>query len=196
MTDLDHPVEFKVSGQRFRISGREMLDRARKALARGVPPEARRYREWFVDVDAKPVGVKWLFSLATGLGTGEFDSSHARNVLRRMGIEAHSLKQTAPPLPSPTRKRRKKKPADNAERRYRLLDTEVQAIRDFLEGNAGSRPSDERLCYWVFLCLTFELYREGWQLFALIDSSQVSQTLYERTSRFARACQVRAEVQA
>jgi len=32
-------------------------------------------------------------------------------------------------------------------------------------------------------------------LFALIDPSQVSKTLYKRTNRFARACQIRAEVQ-
>ena len=102
----------------------------------------------------------------------------------------------AAPLPSQVSSRRRVKLTDDPERRYALLNAEVHAIRGFLQGNSGSRPSDERLCYWVFLCLTFELYREGWQLFALIDPSQVSQTLYERTHRFARTCQVRAEVQA
>ena len=48
---------------------------------------------------------------------------------------------------------------------------------------------------WVYLCLTFELHDEGWRLFTLIDPSQVSKTLYERTNRFAQACRIRAEVQ-
>ena len=101
----------------------------------------------------------------------------------------------AEPLPSRAWRRRTVSPTDAPERRYRLLDAEVHAVRGFLEGNSDSRPSDERLCYWVYLCLTFELHREGWQLFTLIDPSQVSRTLYERTNRFAQTCQIRAEVQ-
>jgi len=101
----------------------------------------------------------------------------------------------ATPLPLPARRRRRVKPTDDAERRYQLLDAEVRTIRDFLDGNTASRPSDERLCYWVYLCLTFELHNEGWRLFTLIDPSQVPKTLYERTNRFAQACRIRAEVQ-
>jgi len=352
---LDHTVTFRVAGHQYRLSGREVLDRARQVLGGGVPPEALRYRNWVVDVDGQPVGVKWLFSLATGLSVDQFNTVQARNVLRRLGIEARSLKQAVPPplspdapaemppsdelarrefldqvaqamqahlpphlspsavrnrdyylqiaypefrishlhyevylpksrhevalhfesalemnlawlehfkpevaqlsqtlgypvqaerwgrrwarvrisfpprpltaalaqemsaltarfiqvtypimqkalaavpLPLPARRRRKKKPTDDAERRYRLLDAEVRAIRDFLDGTAAGRPGDERLCYWVYLCLTFELHEEGWRLFTLIDPSQVPKTLYERTDRFAQACRIRAEVQA
>jgi len=354
MTDLDRPVEFSVSGQRFQLSGREVLDRARDALAGDIPPEAHRYKEWAVDVDGQIVGVKWLFSLATGLGVRQFKTGDARRILPRLGIKVQSTRETmapvpgdrpiqapqidamsrhefldqvahvvqahlpphltpsavrnrnnylqitypdfrvshlhyevyllksrhevalhfesspelnlawlahfesemvslsqslghtvqaerwgrkwghvtvslsprrftppwaqeigtlmarfiqvtyptvqkalaAAPLPSRASSRRRVKSADDPERRYALLNAEVHAIRDFLQGNSGSRPSDERLCYWVFLCLTFELYREGWQLFTLVDPSQVPNTLYERTRRFAQACQVRVEVQA
>lgn len=197
--DLDRPVEFTVAGHRFRMSGGEVLDHARKALTFGLPPEAQRYRKWVVDVDGQSVGAKWVFGLAIGLAVDQFNVSHARSVLRRMGIEVRSLKQATSPVAPKTSARRRaarrKKPTNDAERRYQLLDAEVRAIRDFLDGNAASRPSDERLCYWVYLCLTFELYREGWQLFMLIDPSRVSKTLYERTNRFAQACRVRAEVQ-
>ena len=190
--DLDRPVEFTVAGHRFWMSGGEVLNHARKALTSGLPPEAQRYRKWVVDVDGQPVGAKWMFGLAIGLAVDQFNVSQARSVLQRMGIEARSVKQA----PARRRVARQKKPTDDAERRSRLLDAEVHAIRDFLDGNATSRPGDERLCYWVYLCLTFELHDEGWRLFTLIDPSQVSKTLYERTNRFAQACRIRAEVRA
>jgi len=352
-TDLDRPVEFTVADHRFRMSGRQVLDRARQVLAEGIPPEAQRYKEWVVYVDGQPVGVKWLFSLATELDVQEFHTPGARNVLRRMGIEVRSARQASPlvspgastdalpsdelprseflenvastlaahlphslapsairsqanclqiaypefrmsqhhyevylprsrhevalhfesapevnlawlehftpevaqlsrslgypvqaerwgrrwarvkislprkpltatlaqeigalmarfiqatypimqkvltavPAPSRTRGRRPAQSPEDMERRYRLLDVEVRAVRDFLDGHAAGRPGDERLCYWVYLCLTLELHREGWQLFTHVDPSQVSRSLYERTSRFAQACRIRAEVQ-
>lgn len=350
---LDRTITFRVAGRRCHLSGRQVLEQARQALANGIPPEAQRYREWVVVVDGQPVGVKWLFSLATGLSVDQFNTVQARSVFRRLGIEVRSLKQTsspvspdvlaktppsdelarqefldqvaeavqvhlpphlspsavrnrdyylqiaypefrishlhyevyllksrhevalhfesaleinlawlehfkpevaqlsqtlgypvqaerwgrksarvgisfpprsltaalaqemgilmtrfiqvtypimqealaAVPLPIPARRRRKKKPTDDAERGYRLLDAEVRAIRDFLDGSAAGRPGDERLCYWVYLCLTFKLHEEGWRLFTLIDPSQVPKTLYERTNRFAQTCRIRAEVQ-
>jgi hypothetical protein len=353
-SSLDRSVAFRVAGEQYRLSGRQVLEQARQAIADTIPPESQRYKEWVVDVDGQPVGVKWLFSVATGLDVRQFKTGDARRILPRLGIKVRSLKRrTAPvlgdvpikappsdempqvefldqvaqavrahlpshltpsamrnqnsylqiaypefrisqlhyevyllksrqevalhfesalatnlawleyfkpqiaqlnqslgysvtterwgrksarvtisfpprpltaalgqemgalmarfvqatypimqealaaePPPTPVRKGSRKTPAENAKRRYRLLDAEVHAIQDFLEGNSDSRPSDERLCYWVYLCLTFELHREGWQLFALIDPSQVPKTLYERTHRFAQACQVRAEVQA
>jgi len=196
---LDRRVTFRVAGHQYRLSGRQVLEQARQAIADGIPPEAQRYRKWVVDVDGQPVGAKWLFGLAIGLAVDQFNVSHARSVLRRMGIEVRSLKQATSPVAPKTSARRRaarrKKPTDDAERRYQLLDAEVRTIRDFLDGNTASRPSDERLCYWVYLCLTFELHDEGWRLFTLIDPSQVPKTLYERTNRFAQACRIRAEVQ-
>ena len=350
-TDLDRPVEFTVAGHRFRMSGRQVLDRARQVLAEGIPPEAHRYKEWVVYVDGQPVGIKWLFGLATGLDTRQFKTLEARRVLGRMGLEIRSTRQIAPAQPSgvpamappsdalpqqefldrvaqavqaglpswltpsvlqnrgnclriaypefhishlhyevylqktcheialhfesapeanlawldhfkpqvdhlsqslghpvqaerwgrrwarvsmslprrpltaalaqeigglmanfvqatypimqealgtvplvlPGRGRRPSKLPDDAERRYRLLDAEVRAVRDFLDGNAHSRPSDERLCYWVYLCLALELHEEGARLFTLIDPSQVQKSLYEYTRRFADVCRVRAE---
>ena len=350
-TDLDRPVEFTVAGHRFRMPGGQVLDRARQVLAEGIPPEAHRYKEWVVYVDGQPVGIKWLFGLATGLDTRQFKTPGARRVLGRMGLEIRSTRQIAPAQPSgvpamappsdalsqqefldrvaqavqaglpswltpsavqnrgnclriaypefhishlhyevylqktcheialhfesapevnlawldhfkpqvdhlsqslghpvqaerwgrrwarvsislprrsltaalaqeigglmanfvqatypimqealgtvplvlPGRGRRPSKLPDDAERRYRLLDAEVRAVRDFLDGNAHSRPSDERLCYWVYLCLALELHEEGARLFTLIDPSQVQKSLYEYTRRFADVCRVRAE---
>ena len=68
-----------------------------------------------------------------------------------------------------------------------IVDTQIAGVRDFLNGRS-SRPSDERLCDWVHLCYEFELYREGRELFALIDPTQVNPWYYERAKRLAKVC--------
>lgn len=72
-------------------------------------------------------------------------------------------------------------------RAHAIIDTQIVTIRDFLNGRA-SRPSDERLCDWVHLCYEFELYREGRDLFALVDPTQVNPWYYERAKRSAKVC--------
>jgi hypothetical protein len=68
-------------------------------------------------------------------------------------------------------------------------------VRDFLNGRSG-RPSDERLCDWVNFCYEFGLFREGRDLFKLIDPSQVNDWYYERTKRLARVCAMKVAGQA
>ena len=70
---------------------------------------------------------------------------------------------------------------------HAIVDTQIATLRDFLNGRAG-RPSDERLCDWVHLCYEFELYREGRELFALVDPAQVNPWYYERAKRLAKVC--------
>jgi len=60
-------------------------------------------------------------------------------------------------------------------------------VRDFLNGRS-SRPSDERLCDWVNFCYEFGLFREGRDLFRLVDPSQVNLWYYERAKRLAKVC--------
>lgn len=77
--------------------------------------------------------------------------------------------------------------SESPTRAHAIIDAQVTAIRDFLNGRAG-RPSDERLCDWVHLCYEFELYREGRDLFALIDPTQVNPWYYDRAKRSAKVC--------
>lgn len=70
---------------------------------------------------------------------------------------------------------------------YAIVDARIAEVRDFLNGRAG-RPSDERLCDWVHLCYEFELFREGWDLFALVDPIQVNPWYYGRAKRLAKVC--------
>jgi hypothetical protein len=78
---------------------------------------------------------------------------------------------------------------------HAVLDAQIAAVRDFLNGRA-SRPSDERLCDWVNFCYEFGLYREGRDLFRLIDPIQVNDWYYERAKRLARVCAMKMAGQA
>lgn len=75
------------------------------------------------------------------------------------------------------------------------LDALVTAIQDFLNGRY-ERPSDERLCDWVSLCYEFGLFKEGVELFRLVDPAVVNPWYYERTRRLARICNMKTAGQA
>jgi hypothetical protein len=77
--------------------------------------------------------------------------------------------------------------ADLLKRVHAIVDSQIAVIHDFLNGRVG-RPSDERLCDWVHTCYEFELYREGRELFALVDPVQVNPWYYERAKRLAKVC--------
>jgi hypothetical protein len=337
---LEHPVAFSAGGRSFTLTGRQVLDAARRTLAGGLPPESQEYLSWAVEIDGHLVGVKWLFSLVTGVQRHTFTTFDAAPLFRRMGLSVQQLRiepeseavetaeltkqkflervraalavlvssleydvQTLVPnarllrvtlapfsgayyqlwirpkehefgldfgssqklnhervqafLPHQEALCRAtgeqvhvgpwgsywtrvwyelpKSPlteelADTyAGRLHRLiqvtlpilrqvytiraapvqpqqrteappsvhvaLDTQVTAVRDFLNGRSG-RPSDERLCDWVNFCYEFGLFREGRDLFKLIDPSQVNDWYYERTKRLARVCAMKVAGQA
>ena len=70
----------------------------------------------------------------------------------------------------------------------KILTKHVEAIRAYLRGIGTAQVSDEKLCDWVQFCYTFEMYTEGRDLFALINSNEVEPWYYERTKKIARLC--------
>ena len=339
---LERPVGFLVGGRQITLTGREVLEAARSALAGGVPPGSQEYLSWAVEIDGHLVGVKWLFSLVTGAQRFAFKTGEVTPILKRLGLSVQQvrsgresdaataeesgltkqaflgkaraalasllsnveyavqtvvpdgrlLKATLAPFSGAHYQLRlrpnghefgldfgssqklnlermqaflphreslssalgedvrvgpwgsywtrvwyelPKAPLteelatdyagrlhrliratlpilrqvyvvraapDQPERRsetppsaYAVLDAQVIAVRDFLNGRA-SRPSDERLCDWVNFCYEFGLYREGRDLFRLIDPSQVNNWYYERAKRLARVCAMKASGQA
>ena len=197
---LDRVVAFSLAGQRFALSGRQVLERARRAIANGVPPEASNYISWVVEIDGQMVGLKWLSALVTGLPTTAFQTNQTRPFLQRMGLSVRRLEApaVAPTAGGPA----KQGPAtptgvykSGSRSQIAILDSQIADIRGFLNGRAG-RPSDERLCDWVNFCYEFGLYREGRDLFRLIDPSQVNDWYYERTRRLARVCAMKTSGQA
>ena len=80
----------KISGETFVLSLTDVLTKVRRALADGLPPEAKRFIHWYLLVDDEPLSVKWVMALVTGLPTDRFTTYQARNQLRKLGLEAQS----------------------------------------------------------------------------------------------------------
>lgn len=336
----DQSVTFAVAGRSFTLTAQQVLDTARRALANGTPPESQEYISWAVEIDGRLVGVKWLFSLVTGIQRFAFATPQVTPIFRQMGLtvrqlgagaqadaadaaglaqgeflgrvhaalaallstpeydaqvlvpDARLLTVVLAPFPdasyqlwlqpngheigldlagsqklsqeclqaflphqetlcralgeqvrvgpwgrrsacvwyelpkapltedlaaayaarlhrliqvtlpilrqayavrvAPTRPGQPTKTPPGA---YAALDAQIAAVRDFLNGRS-SRPSDERLCDWVHFCYEFGLFREGRDLFRLIDPTQVNPWYYERAKRLAKVCALKAAGQA
>jgi hypothetical protein len=74
-----------------------------------------------------------------------------------------------------------------------VVDRLVHEIHQFTIGRANSRPSDDVLCDWVYLCYTLTLYSVGREVFDLIDPQRVNPVFYERARKLARACRLAGE---
>lgn len=75
---------------------------------------------------------------------------------------------------------------------HAILEQEIKAIRDCLQGRTGIQTSSEKLCDWVNFCYTFELYVEGDEIFSLVDKNEVQPWYYERTKKIAKICEMRS----
>ncbi len=76
----------RVGGVTIELTHDEALRQARLALA-ADGTEAARYRDWYVTIDNKRVGAKWLVSRLTGLPTTAFEASRARQALLALGFD-------------------------------------------------------------------------------------------------------------
>lgn len=72
------------------------------------------------------------------------------------------------------------------------MDREIRLIEDFLRGVAQPL-SGEKICDWVTLCYTLELYSEGAELFSYVDPAEVNEWYYARTKKIARLCKIHQE---
>jgi hypothetical protein len=74
-----------------------------------VPPEAMRFKQWYVEVDGEKLSAKWVLSLVNGLPVREFKTGDARRELARLGLEPLStsgtprIQQTTPSVPELSR---------------------------------------------------------------------------------------------
>lgn len=181
-------IEFSVGGHKVDLSSDHVLNVARREIAQGLPAEAHDYYSWVVEVDGQKVGVKWLFGLVTGIPHADFQSSQARRAFERLGLtirqdRSGGIDAKADRLPSAPQNGLRSEV-------YSIIASKLAAVHDFLNGRTA-RPSDERLCDWVHLCYDFELYREGKELFALVDPAQVNPWYYGRAKRLAKVCDMK-----
>ena len=74
---------------------------------------------------------------------------------------------------------------------HELVNRKIIEIRSFLAGSPGTRPSSETICYWVWFCYEFELYKEGAQLFRKIKEDMILRDLFVLTRQLGFACEGR-----
>ncbi len=73
-------------GKTWQVDRQALISQVRDWIIRGLPEEAVRYRDWYVDIDGQCISPKWLFHLITGAEYGEFDSPQAREKLSQLGL--------------------------------------------------------------------------------------------------------------
>ena len=173
------------------LSDDQVLKAARSAIRDGLPPEAKQYKDWAVEVDGELVGVKWLLSYVTGIPRREFQSQYARNVLGdRLGLTVANSKN---PRRAHAPQKRQRASSGNTQHWMEIASNQVADIRKLLSGQSQHRPTDEQLCDWVQFCYLFELYVEGRDLFAQVNPADVNPWQLERTKKLARICSLKAQ---
>ena len=81
-------------GMTWQVNRQALISQVRDWIARGLPEEATRYKDWYVDVDGQRISPKWLFHLITGAGYNEFDAPQAREKLSKVGLDAVRVRST------------------------------------------------------------------------------------------------------
>jgi len=79
-----------IRGVSVKMTPDEVLSVARRGLAEGQGKPAN-YRSWYVQIDDRRVGPKWLVSQLTGLPVSAFVADEARRVLKRLGVAVHRV---------------------------------------------------------------------------------------------------------
>lgn len=73
-----------------------------------------------------------------------------------------------------------------------ILKNKIRDIRAYINGNLNVEVSDEKLCFWVWLCYELGLYREGAKIFRRIDERAVSPDFYRIVNKLGIACELKA----
>lgn len=77
---------------------------------------------------------------------------------------------------------------------HKLLSTfknEMREIRIFIRGKSNPAPSTDKLCFWIWFCYQFDLYREGALVFRKIDRSAATKDLFGTVEKIGLACEAR-----
>ncbi len=87
--DHDHgKMIFEWRGMTWQVNYQALILQVRDWITRGLPDEATRFKDWFVEIDGQRISPKWLFHLITGAGYNEFDAPLAREKLWKVGLKA------------------------------------------------------------------------------------------------------------
>jgi len=86
VSQVPHRGHALIHGCSIRMSANQVIAHVRESVKTGAEPPAIP-RTWFVCVDGKQIGPKWIVRQLTGLPLSSFTSGEARRVLRRLGLE-------------------------------------------------------------------------------------------------------------
>ncbi len=75
-------------GKTWMVDRNDLIAQIREWTTRGLPEEAVRFRDWYIEVDEIRISPKWVFHLITEAGYNEFDAPTARRCLAEIGIMA------------------------------------------------------------------------------------------------------------
>jgi len=87
-TQLPADASFDWRGVHYPVNLRQLQSTISRQIVSGLPEEALRFRDWYIEVEGQPVSPKWIFHLITGAGYNEFDAPTARNKLAQIGLIA------------------------------------------------------------------------------------------------------------
>jgi hypothetical protein len=136
-------------------------------------------------------GRVWLERAAEPLNES-LASAHAAQLARFIAATFPILQETLRVPRARKTERGNDVGVESANPAYRVLDSEIELIRAFLEGRSDHRPTDEKICDWIQFCYLFELYAEGRDLYKLISADGVNAWYLERTRKLAKICALRA----
>jgi hypothetical protein len=85
--DQGNPI-FEWRGMRWDVNQQALLAQIGDWIARGLPEEAIRYKDWFIEINGHRLSHKWLFHLITGRVYNEIDAHLAREELDKVGFKA------------------------------------------------------------------------------------------------------------
>jgi len=92
--DSKHPF-FEWRGVQYSVDLEQLLSKIRQEIKNGLPIEAIRFRDWYVEIHSVRISAKWVFHLITGADYSEFDAPTARDKLEKIGIHSYEIRQIA-----------------------------------------------------------------------------------------------------
>jgi|GEM_PF-2495120 len=90
-------ASFEWRGAQYPVDLDQLCAIVRNHIRAGLPAEALRFRDWYVELEGQRLSAKWLFHLLTNADYNEFDAPTARDKLEKIGIQSHPVKDSVEP---------------------------------------------------------------------------------------------------
>ena len=146
-------VSFEWRGVQYPVDLDQLGAIVQRHIQAGLPAEALRFRDWYVEIGGQRVSPKWIFHLITDADYGDFDAPTARDKLEQIGLSAKFVVSEPEiiqlPLEVEGAKHKVKEQGMYKAKYYK--EATVRAFVDFLNDLTliGEIPYDQRDAYWL-----------------------------------------------